>query len=121
LFLFCAGFRKWYTREKWRKLLIVLTQAVGFLSAFGLIMIGVFSEDCLARHPSWSDLFFMFNLIVLILANAFLMTHAKFIRPMGYCGLIVAVINVVFVASSNTPLLEWFTVFTALGYAGLLA
>lgn len=121
LFPFFAGFYRWYTRERWRKLLMVLTQAVGFLSAFALIMIGVFSEDYLAHHMFWSDLFFIFNLIVLILANVSLMTHGKFIRPIGYYGLAVALINVLFVVLSSTPLLEWFTVFTALGYAGLLA
>jgi hypothetical protein len=32
----------------------------------------------------------------------------------------VASINLAFVVRSNTPVLEWFTVFTALGYVGLL-
>lgn len=121
LFPFFAGIYNWYTRERWRVSLIVITQAVGFLSAFALIMIGVFSEDYLAQHMFWSDLFFILNLIVLVLANVSLMTHRNFIRPIGYYGFAVAVINVLFVILSNTPLLEWFTVFTALGYAGMLA
>lgn len=33
----------------------------------------------------------------------------------------MAVINLLFVVLTSTPLLEWFTVFTALVYAGLLA
>jgi len=101
--------------------MIVVSQTIGFLSAFSLIMIGLFSEDQLAQHLFWSDLFFVFNLIVLILANASLMTRPKFIRSIGYFGLAVAVVNLLFVVLSNTPLLEWFTVFTALGYVGLLA
>jgi hypothetical protein len=60
-------------------------------------------------------------LLVLILANVSLVTHRSFIRPIGYYGLAVAVVNVLFVLLSNTPVLEWFTVFSALGYAGLLA
>jgi hypothetical protein len=97
LFPFFAGFYKWYTDEKWRKLLMTITQVVGFISAFALIMIGVFS------------------------ANASLMTHRKFMKLIGYYGLVVAAINLLFVAFSNTPLLEWFTVFTALGYVALLS
>jgi hypothetical membrane protein len=120
LFPFYAGFYLWYSRAKWRRALIVLTQAMGFASAYALIMIGVYSEDYLAQHLFWSDLFFLLNLLVLILANASLMAHRDFIRPIGYCGLAVAVINVLFVLLSNTPVLEWFTVFSALGYAGLL-
>ena len=121
LFPFFAGFYKWYTNEKWRKLLITITQVVGFISAFALVMIGVFSEDFMAQHVFWSGVFFAFNLMVLILANASLMTHRKFMKPIGYYGLVVAVINLLFVAFSSTPVLEWFTVFTALGYVGLLS
>jgi len=121
LFPFYAGFYEWYTPERRRKLLIATTQVVGFLSALSLIMIGVFSEDSMAQHLFWSELFFIFNLLVLILANISLLTRPKFIRPIGYYGLAVAVVNLLFVVLTSTPLLEWFTVFTALVYAGLVA
>jgi hypothetical membrane protein len=118
---FFVGFYYWYTDEKWRKSLIVVTQAVGFIAAFALIMIGVFSEDAGAIHHLWSLMFFILNLLVLILANVSLMTHRKFIRPIGYYGLIVAVINLLFVGLAYTSILEWFTVFTALGYVAFLS
>ena len=120
LFPFFAGFYYWYT-DNWRKLLIVITQVVGFVAAFALMMIGVFSEDSGAIHHLWSVAFFVFNLIVLILANISLMTHHKFIRPIGYYGLGVAVVNLLFVGLAYTSLLEWFTVFTALGYVALIS
>jgi hypothetical membrane protein len=121
LFPFFAGFYYWYTDEKWRKSLIMITQAVGFIAAFALMMIGVFSEDAGAIHHLWSLVFFVFNLLVFILANVSLMTHRKFIRPIGYYGLIVAVINLLLVGLAYTSILEWFTVFTALGYAAFLS
>jgi len=121
LFPFFAGFYYWYTDEKWRKSLIVITQAVGFIAAFALMMIGVFSEDAGAIHHTWSLVFFVFNLLVLILANVSLMTHRKFIKPIGYYGLIVAVINLLFVGLAYTSILEWFTVFTVLGYVAFLS
>ena len=121
LFPFFAGLYYWYTDEKWRKSLIMITQAVGFIAAFALMMIGVFSEDAGAIHHLWSLAFFVFNLLVLILANVSLMTHRKFIRPIGYYGFIVAVINLLFVGLAYTSILEWFTVFTALGYVAFLS
>jgi len=121
LFPFFAGMYYWYTDGRWRKLMIMITQAVGFGAAFALMMIGVFSENAGPIHHSWSVTFFVLNLIVLILANASLITHRKFIRPVGYYGLIVAVINLLFVGLSYTPALEWFTVFTALGYVAFLS
>ena len=121
LFPFFGGLYYWYTDENWRKLAIMVTQALGFFEAFSLMMIGVFSEDAGAIHHLWSVVFFVFNFLVLILANVSLMTHHNFIRPIGYYGLIVAVINLLFVGFSYTSLLEWFTVFTALGYVSLLS
>lgn len=121
LFPFFAGFYYWYTNEKWRKSLVVMTQAVGFIAAFSLMMIGVFSENAGAIHHLWSLVFFIFNLLVLILANVALITHRKFIKPIGYYGLIVAVINLLFVGLAYTSILEWFTVFTALGYVAFLS
>jgi hypothetical membrane protein len=121
LFPFFAGFFKWYVDGRRRKVQMIVTQAVGFVAAFALIMIGVFSEDYGALHVFWSDVFFILNLIVLLFANVSLMTHRRFIRPIGYYGLAVAVINLLFIVASNTPLLEWFTVFTALGYVALLS
>jgi len=121
LFPFFAGFYYWYTDEKWRKSLVMITQAVGFIAAFALMMIGVFSENAGAIHHLWSLAFFVSNLFVLILANVSLMTHRKFIRPIGYYGLIVAVINLLLVGLAYTSILEWFTVFTALGYVAFLS
>jgi len=120
LFPFYAGIRRWYTKEYWRKHLLLVTQVAGFSSAFALVMIGVFSEDYPTQHLFWSQVFFVLNLAVLILANTSLITHPNFIRPIGYYGYAVAAINLTLILISTTPLIEWLTVFTALGYAGLL-
>jgi hypothetical membrane protein len=121
LFPFFIGFYKWHTKETWRKISIMITQAVGCAAAFALIMIGVFSEDSGWLHSLWSEVFFLLNMIVLVLAGASLYTHPRYIKEVGFYGFIVAAINLFFLFGSNTPILEWFTVFTALGYVGLLA
>lgn len=119
LFPFFAGLYKWYTEEKWRKISLIITQTLGSLAAFSLVMIGVFSEDYGEMHHLWSAVFFVLILIVLILLGVSLFTHPNYIRRIAYYGFVVAIINLIFVFY-NIPLLEWFTVFTALGYVGLL-
>lgn len=121
LFPFFIGMYKWYTTEKWRKTALLLTQAIGCAAAFALIMIGVFSEDAGPLHSLWSDIFFLLNLIVLVLTGASLFTHPRHIKAIAGYAFVVAAINLTFLFVSNTPLLEWFTVFTALGYVGLLS
>ena len=121
LFPFFIGMYKWYTTEKWRKAALFITQAIGGTAAFALIMIGVFSEDAGYLHSLWSDIFFLLNLVVLILADLSLVSHPCHIKAIAGYAFAVVIINLMFVFASNTPLLEWFTVFTALGYVGLLS
>jgi hypothetical protein len=92
------------------------------MSAFSLIMIGVFYENSLpaGAHGLWSYVFFVLNLLVLIFANISLITHRKFIKLIAIYGIVVAIINLAFVIIGTSSVIEWFTVFTALGYAGLL-
>lgn len=120
LFPFFLGLYKWYTNEKWRKISVQISQAVGCLAGLALIMIGVSSEDSGWLHTLWSEIFFFLNLIVLIVMGVSLITRPKY-RIIGVCGLVVAGINLSLVAAFSTPILEWFTVFTALGFVGLLS
>jgi hypothetical membrane protein len=121
LFPFFIGLYKWYTDERWRRISLTISQVIGCLAGFALIMIGVFSEDAGWAHHLWSDIFFLLSLIVLVSVGASLFTHPRYTRAIGYYGFIVAAINLVFVFRYGTPLLEWFTVFTALGYVGLIS
>jgi hypothetical membrane protein len=121
LFPFFIGLGRWYTAEKWRKASLILSQTVGCLAAFALIMIGIFSENSGSLHTLWSHVFFLLNFLVLVLIGASLFKHPHCIRIIAYYGFIVAAINLALIFSSDTPLLEWFTVFTALGYVGLIA
>ena len=121
LFPFFTGLYKWHITEKWRKASLILSQTIGCLAAFALILIGIFSEDSGSLHTLWSDVFFLLNFLVLVLVGASLFTHPRYMKIVAYYGFIVAAINLALVFSSNTPLLEWFTVFTALGYVGLMA
>lgn len=120
LFPFFGGLYKWYTSDKGRRILLMITQAIGLFAAFSLIMIGVFSEDSGELHILWSSIFFLLNLLVLILIGVSLFTHPNYMKPIAYYGFIVAAINLLFILAYNIPLFEWFTVFTALGYVGLL-
>jgi len=84
-------------------------------------MIGVFSEDSGWPHHLWSQVFFILNLTILIQIGSFLFTHPRYIRAISYYGYVVAAINLMLLLLPNMPLLEWFTVFSALGYVSLLS
>jgi hypothetical membrane protein len=121
LFPFFIGLYKWYENEKRYRTPLLVAQAVGCVAAFSLIMIGVFSEDSGWPHRLWSQIFFMLNLTILIQVGSFLFTHPRHIRAIAYYGYAAAAINVMLILVPNMPLLEWFTVFTALGNVGLLS
>lgn len=120
LFPFYIGLHKWYREEIWQKFLLIITQIIGCSSGFVDIMIGIFPENFQPEHSIWSNIFFILILIILVLGSVVLFNHPDFIKPIGFYGIIVAVINLLFVFLIRTPILEWFTVFTALGYVGLV-
>jgi hypothetical membrane protein len=120
LFPFLIGLYEWYKDDKRFRAGLIVTQAVGCVTAFSLIMIGVFSEDSGRLHNLWSRVFFAPNRVVLIQLGSFLFTHPRYRRTIAYYGFIVATIDITFIFL-DIPLLEWFTVFTALRYVGLMA
>jgi len=120
VFLFYLGIYKWYTKEIWRKILLIVTQVIGLCSAVALIMIGVFPGDTGAPHMLASAVFFLLNFAVLVLANISLMTHPKFMKPIGFYGLAIAILSLIFDFTVGGPIIEWFTVFSTIGYAELL-
>jgi len=121
LFPLFIGLYEWYKDEKRRRTAIVTAQAIGCAAAFSLMMIGVFSEDYGWLHNLWSEVFFLLNLLVLVIMGVALFTHPRYIKAIAIYGCIVAAVTLMFLFLPNTPLLEWFTVFTALGYVGLLS
>lgn len=72
----------------------------------------------------WAGAFFWLNLWVLISANIVLIFHKEFMKPIAIYGWSVAGINFLFVILTvsmvNTPLLEWISVSSALGYVALI-
>lgn len=120
LFPFYLGLNKWYLEVTWHKILMIITQIVGCCSGFALIMLGIFSEDYMTEHIFWSEIFFKLNLGVLVLSSISLFFNPSFMKIIGVYGISCSIINLIFVYFIGTPLVEWITVFTALGYAGLL-
>ena len=109
LFPFFIGLYKRYTNEKWRKISLIFSQAIGCSAAFALIMIGVFSENSGSLHDTWSSIFFLLNFLVLVLVGATFYTHPRYIKAIDYYGFTVAAINFGLIFVPNTPLLEWFS------------
>jgi len=107
--------------EKRRKTLVVAAQIIGCASAFFLVIIGLFSEDYGWVHDLWSEVFFVLNLVVLVVLGIALFTHRRYFKAIAVYGFVVAIMNLMFLFLPNTPLLEWFTVFTAFGYVGLIS
>ncbi|MEJ2252702.1 MAG: hypothetical protein P8Y97_23970, partial [Candidatus Lokiarchaeota archaeon] len=120
LFPFFIGFYKLYREEIWHKILVIIGQGIGCFAAFALIMIGIFSEDFMNLHVLWSNIFFLVILFVLIVISFALLLHKAFKKPIAFYGIIIAILDLIFLYFFNTPILEWFDVFTALSWVGLI-
>ena len=124
LFPFYLGMYKFYREEFFHKIIVIGIQIVGCCSGLALIMLGVFPSEYTIPHMIWAGVFFWLNLIVLFAGNIALLFHKDFMKHLAIYGWGASGINLLFVllmiVGFNTPLLEWISVSTALGYVSLL-
>jgi hypothetical protein len=68
----------------------------------------------------WTRVFFGAILLVIIFGSIFLLFHKDFLKPIAIYGFVVAILDLILVFIYFTPIIEWFTVFTSLGYVGMI-
>lgn len=126
---FYIGFKDWYPEGGKDKKLIVTVQFIGLSSAFSLAMIGIFSEDFRSAHILWSAIYFMLNLLLLLLGSLILYRYENPVIEVpfkrgGLIALVISIINMAFIGYyailGRASLLEWITVFFSLGFVGLI-
>ncbi|MFW9982249.1 MAG: DUF998 domain-containing protein [Candidatus Thorarchaeota archaeon] len=119
---FFIGLKEWYNEGKSAaKYVLMIGQLIGLVSAVALIMIGVYSEDIGAPHMQASSLFFELNFFTLVLISLSLLIHPYFSKPAAIYGIVVTLLSLVFAIYIGGPLVEWFTVFSALFFVGLVS
>ncbi len=118
---FYIGMFVWYIEGRLGRALMIGGQIIGIASAVALVMIGVFSEDQGSPHMTASSTFFLLNFFVFILVNLALLLHPRFIKPIALYGLAVNFSSLGLQFAIGGPIVEWFTVFGALLFVGLLS
>jgi hypothetical protein len=118
LFPFFIGFYEWYIGGRRNKNLTIATQISGFMSAFCLIMIGVFSVDTMILHIIWAGTLFFVNIMTFILP-AIALYQFSFTRSLAKFAIFAAIVNIsLFVISF--PIIEWVTIIVSFTFIGLL-
>lgn len=119
---FFIGLKDWYNQGKLAaKYVLVIGQLVGLFAAVALVMIGVFSEDLGEPYMLASTIFFELNFVTLILISLPLLIHPQFSKPTALYSLGVTILSLIFAVYIGGPLVEWFTVFSALVFVGLVS
>ncbi len=119
---FFVGLRDWYAECRFgAKYVLMIGQFVGLMSAVALVMIGVYSENLGEPHMQASTLFFELNFFTLIIISLPLLVHPRFSKPTALYGLVITILSLIFAIYIGGPLVEWFTVFSALVFVGLVS
>lgn len=119
---FFIGLKDWYNQGKSAaRYVLIVGQLVGLMAAVALVMIGVFSEDLGEPHMTASSVFFELNFVTLILISFPLLLHPNFLKVIGLYGLAINFLSLIFAIYVGGPLVEWFTVFGALVFVGLVS
>ena len=109
-----------FQEEISKKNLLKVIQILGILTAFSLMMVGVFSENAPdPLHGLWSTIFFGFIFTDIILASIMIRNEPNFIQAISYYGFIICGIDLLF-GITGSPFVEWMTVLVALSFVGLI-
>lgn len=119
-----VGLIEWRTTNRKQNSLINLSRYCGFLMAFALIMIGIFSEDYGRIHYFWASVYFIMTFIFLIIANVALKKNPSYSVLIYYYTFVSILINFLFIflviIGFHIPLLEWLSVLSGLLWIGLI-
>ena len=118
---FFMSLKDWWTENIIQRLIMFIGQVLGIASGFGLMAIGVFSEDQGEPHMLASSTFFMILFFVLILIIIALFLNPTLNKLVGLYGLVIVFSTLAFVLTFGGPLTEWYTVFGSLLFVGLLS
>lgn len=118
---FFVGMLRWHTEWTTQRAILSMGQLLGVLSAVALMAIGIFSEDQGTPHMVASSVFFELNFVVLILVSLGLLLHPHFMKPLGLYGLAIDFSSLLLAFSVGGPITEWYTVFGALGFVGMVS
>jgi hypothetical membrane protein len=118
-----AGLGQWGVRG-WKKIALAAGQACGVLSAFALMMIGVFTEGT-PLHGTMSIVFFSLLFLFLVLTNMAISYDSRYLRWIGYYALLAIAIDLVFIytyfAYAHNTIWEWLAVFGALLWVAMVS
>ena len=118
---FFIGLKDWHTESTIQRIIMIIGQILGVASGFALLSIGVFSENLGEPHMTASSTFFTIIFFVLILINIALFLNPTYNKLVGTYGLGITLSALAFALTVGGPLTEWYTVFGALLFVGLLA
>jgi len=117
-FPFFFGLFEFYIGDSKNKILTVLTQIAGFVSAFSMIMIGIYPENNVEMHTFWTVIFFASTIPILFLPSIALYKYS-FTRKLAKYGFAATALNLL-LCLLFLPILEWLTIIVAFGFIGLM-
>ncbi len=110
LFFFFFGLYEWYLGGRRNKVFTILTQISGFISAFSMVMIGIYPLDIFEIHMTWAAALFTVSAFS-TLFPAIALYKFKFTRNTAKFGFFVSAVNILFRFFVTIPIFEWVAIF----------
>jgi hypothetical protein len=126
LFPFFVGVYAWLTNRQWKRRGQIALIA-GVFSASSLLMTGVFFGDFPVLHFIWAMAFFFSFALAFVAVNAALFFQQRLGKAISLFGFLVILFDSCFllqVLLGGSPIVaitEWITVFSFLGWVGVVA
>jgi len=120
-FIFVGSLVGWHYPQKWQKNTVYVSQLIGGVSALGMMMIGIITEDNYSVHITWAGFFFVcLSLFIVLLSILLIFTPPRFFRLISVFGFAVAIFGVYFDIGAHTQFMELIAVILSLAFFVLL-
>jgi len=96
LIMFFGGLYVVSQEDDERNTKLILGQTLGIITGIGLLMCGVYPEQLLLMHLLWSLIYFIALIPAMILVSKEIIKNPDYSNSIGYFGLIVAFIDIIF-------------------------
>jgi len=83
-----------------RNVKLTLGQTFGIIGGIGWLMNGIYSAELLSMHVLWASIYFIAFIPAMILISLVVIKDSEYSNSIGYFGLIVVIIDLIFIVLS---------------------
>ena len=116
---FVASFVAWHIGPKWSRYMLIVAEITGFGLCFGMILLGIFSEDAGSLHLHLTEFVFVTLTLMIFLVNVALFRNVRYgnliIPLLGFFAFLLSCAQIgLYLINIKPSMFLWLSVYSSL-------